>query len=111
MTLLQNQFQFTTHVGLLLQKFELLGYQVSLGEVYRTAEQQHIYFQQGLSKTNNSMHLKRLAIDLNIFKDGKLVKNPKELLFIGQWWNGLDNINRCGIIWGWDIGHFERQVF
>ena len=39
------------------------------GELARTPEQQAIYFKTGRSKTMNSIHLKRCAIDLNFFKD------------------------------------------
>jgi hypothetical protein len=49
-----------------------MGFVVTAGELYRSPEQQEIYHQDRRSKTMDSLHLKRLAIDLNFFKDGKL---------------------------------------
>ncbi len=46
---------------------------VTGGELARTPEQQAIYVKTGRSKTLNSIHLKRCAIDLNFFKDGKII--------------------------------------
>ena len=49
------------------------GFKVTGGELARTPEQQAIYFKTGRSKTMKSIHLKRCAIDLNFFKDGKII--------------------------------------
>lgn len=84
------------------------GYLVTLGEGYRTREQQEIHVKTGRSRTMNSQHMKRLAIDLFFFKDGKLTYDYPEL---GAYWEGLNKKNR----WGGnfrsfpDAPHFERQ--
>ena len=41
------------------------NYQIRLGEAERAQSQQEIYVKQGKSKTSNSMHLKRCAVDLH----------------------------------------------
>jgi hypothetical protein len=60
----------------------------------------------------NSIHLKRCAIDLNFFKDGKLIWDREQLAPIGAYWQSLNPKNR----WGGnfktlvDVPHFERNV-
>ena len=117
MSLREEQSLFAKDVTKLLNKIEELGYEISFGEVLRTTEQQEIYIKTGRSKTNNSMHLKKCAIDLNFFKDGKLVQTPRE---IGRFWESLSEKNRWGGSWRGlietgkstfvDDPHFERQV-
>jgi peptidoglycan L-alanyl-D-glutamate endopeptidase CwlK len=88
---------------------------VTGGELFRTQEQQEIYLKNGKSKTKNSMHLKRCAIDLNIFTmtEGKpiLCTDGDKIKSIGDYWESLDEKNRWGGNWKWkDINHFERSV-
>ena len=76
----------------------------------------------GKSKTMNSYHLKRLAIDLNFFKpvydeDGKLkgytlTWRYEDIKPFGEYWESLNPKNK----WGGnfktfkDTPHFERRV-
>ena len=108
--MIEQQWKFLLDIKELLIEIEQRGFTATGGELWRTPEQQAIYFEKGLSKTKNSMHLKRLALDLNFFKDGKLVNDVKTLKPIGEYWEGLDPINRWGGSWGWDSGHFERHI-
>lgn len=108
MNLGQHQEKFATDVSLLIQEAIMRGYGVRLGEAYRTAEQQEIYVRTGKSKTMNSMHLKKCAIDLHFTKNGSLVY-PAEL---GQFWESLDPLNQAGMFWKRfkDDPHFQRTV-
>jgi hypothetical protein len=108
MTLGQNQQAFARDLVKLLQQAFESGYEVRVGEVLRTPEQQALYMQTGRSKTMNSMHLKKCAADLHFFKDGQLCYPPE----LGKFWESLSpSINR----WGGnfrsfkDEPHFERQ--
>jgi hypothetical protein len=85
---------------------------VSGGELHRTAEQQQIYVKTGRSKTMNSKHLQRLAIDLNFFIDGKLCYDIPKLEHIGKYWESLSPKNSAGMFWRSfkDVPHFERRV-
>lgn len=111
MGLRDEQMAFTADVILLLQKAHELGYEVTLGEVLRPIEMQRLYFQQGKSKTMNSQHLKKLAIDLNLFFSGKLC-TAEQIRPLGTYWESLNSLNR----WGGnfktlvDGPHFERFV-
>lgn len=108
MTLGQNQQAFARDLVKLLQQAFELGYEVRVGEVLRTPEQQTLYVQTGRSMTMNSMHLKKCAADLHFFKDGKLCYPPE----LGGFWENLSpTTNR----WGGnfrnfkDEPHFERR--
>ncbi len=116
MSLVTEQAEFLLHVGELLRKAVESGFTVTGGELYRTPEQQALYLRDGRSKTMNSQHLRRLAIDLNFFQeeaDGslKLVYDTNVLRPLGDFWEGLDPANRWGGNWSnfKDIPHFERQ--
>lgn len=112
MSLVVDQALFLQDVCKLIAYATAQGWTVTGGELYRTPEQQEIYVKTGRSKTMNSNHLKRCAIDLNFFKDGKLVWDRTQLAPIGAYWESLNSKNR----WGGnfkslvDVPHFERNV-
>lgn len=108
MTLGQHQEIFTRQLVKLLAHAVEIGYEVRIGEVLRTPEQQKLYVEAGRSKTMNSRHLKKCAADLHFFKDGKLCY-PVEL---GDYWEALDPLNAWGGHWKnfRDDPHFERSV-
>lgn len=118
MSLVTEQHLFLQDVVRLLQFAWNNGFIVTGGELYRTQEQQKIYVDRGLSKTMNSQHLKRLAIDLHFFKNGRLV-TAKEMEPVGRFWEDCDPKNRWGGNFDkdWskkdnflDAPHFERRV-
>jgi hypothetical protein len=112
MSLSQEQAAFLLDACKLIEYATQVGWTVTGGELYRTPEQQEIYLKTGRSKTMASNHLKRCAIDLNFFKDGKLVWDKTQLAPIGAYWESLHPKNR----WGGnfkslvDVPHFERNV-
>jgi hypothetical protein len=98
MTLGEHQEAFSRDLLRLLLEVQRRGYQVRLGEAMRTEDQQRIYFQTGKSKTMDSMHLKKCAIDLHFTQFG-VISYPPEF---GKFWESLDPLNR----WG---GNFDRD--
>lgn len=112
MSLSKEQAAFLLDACKLIQYATSLGWTVTGGELYRTAEQQAIYFKAGKSKTMQSNHLRRLAIDLNFLRDGDPVWDKAKLADIGAYWESLNPLNR----WGGnfkslpDVPHFERNV-
>lgn len=112
MSLVAEQAAFLKDVVLLLLKAEELGFVVTGGELFRTTEQQQIYVQTGRSKTMNSNHLRRCAIDLNFFKDGKLIYDISILSPLGEYWKSLNDKNDWGGFWKSfkDVPHFERRA-
>tara|TARA_R110000868_G_scaffold153905_3_gene379868 strand:- start:42 stop:404 length:363 start_codon:yes stop_codon:yes gene_type:complete len=103
MTLSEKQANFTYNISKLIQWAFSNGYTLTFGEVYRTKEQQELYVKQGKSKTMNSRHLDRLAVDFNIFKDSVLLNDPKLIQPLGEYWMTLNVSN----VWGndWNRNH------
>ena len=112
MSLAKEQAAFLLDVCKLIQYATDQGWMVTGGELYRTPEQQEIHVKAGRSKTMNSIHLKRCAIDLNFFRDGKLIWDKNQIAPLGAFWERLNPKNR----WGGnfrslvDVPHFERNV-
>ena len=111
MTLGQNQEKFAEDLAKLLNYLIKNNYQIRIGEVERTQAQQQIYIKEGKSKTLNSMHLKRCAADLHIFKDNEWLQSKQELQEIGDYWESLDINNKWGGNFKMfiDNPHFERK--
>ena len=109
MTLGQHQEAFARHVVQLMQKALELGYNIRIGEAQRTEEQQKLYIQQGKSKTMNSMHIKKCAIDLHFTDASGALVYPDVL---GKFWESLDPLNQWGGFWKTfvDKPHFQRTV-
>jgi predicted chitinase/peptidoglycan hydrolase-like protein with peptidoglycan-binding domain len=116
MSLVHEQSRFLLHLAELIRKASELGFLASGGELFRTPEQQALHVKNGRSKTMKSLHLKRLAIDLNFFREApdgtpKLTYEIEELRPLGAFWESLDPANRWGGNWTSlkDVPHFERR--
>lgn len=111
MSLVQEQFQFIQDVAKLVDFCVKYGLVITAGEMYRPPEMQKIYVQTGRSKTMNSRHGMRLAIDLNFFKNGKLIYDIPTLTPVGKYWESLSPKNSAGMFWKSfkDVPHFERR--
>lgn len=112
MSMVSEQNDFLLDVCKLIHFATNNGWKVSGGELYRTDEQQKIYFAQKKTLTMNSNHLRRLAIDINFFKNDKLTYDKDDLAGIGKYWESLNPKNRWGgnfknLI---DTPHFERNI-
>lgn len=101
MSLLQEEF--AQSVALLIQKASQLGYGVTFGEAWRTPEQAKLNAAKG-SGISNSLHTERLAIDLNLFKDGVYITDDEGHSLLGIWWKALGPKYR----WG---GDFKKRDF
>ena len=112
MSAVQEQAAFLLDMCKLIQKATEMGFVVTGGELYRSPEQQQIHVKAGRSKTMNSLHLSRRAVDLNFFKDGKLCYDKHVLAPLGAYWESLHPLNS----WGGngvklvDAPHFSRGV-
>lgn len=103
MTLSEKQRIFTFNIHKLIEWAFKNGFELTFGEVYRTIEQQKIYFDTGRSKTMDSRHIQRLAVDFNIFISGILINDPIKIQPLGEFWITLNTDN----VWGgdWDRNH------
>ena len=117
MSLRKKQSIFAQNVGKLIAFAYENCYELTLGEAQRTIEQQRIYVETGASKTMRSNHLNKMAIDLNVFIDGRLTYEFEDIKPLGDYWESLHPHNRWGGDWnkndkkdGWlDTPHFEMQ--
>ena len=55
----------------------------------------------------NSVHYDRLAIDLNLFKDGVFLDKSTHHLKFGQYWESLHELCRWGGNWDKDSNPFK----
>lgn len=125
-----HQWEFLKDVAKLIVFIERNGHKATAGEMWRSKDQQALYYN-GLSfedgklvnvkkksKAVYSKHQDRLAVDINIFINGKLTYDFYEVKPIGDYWESLSPYNR----WGGDFNkndkkdgfidtpHFERNV-
>jgi len=96
MTLGQKQRKFSLMVAKLIQYIYDSGYEVSLGDAW--AKTGH---------KENSKHYQRLAIDLNLFLEGKYLESTNNHKKFGEYWE-----NVLGGTWGGrfkDGNHYEYK--
>lgn len=89
MTLFQKQVKFVKMLPLLLNKAFELGYDVTLGDAYRDPR---VFGAMGVRQgygESRSNHKQRLAIDLNLFKDGKFLQTTEDHRPLGEWWESI----------------------
>jgi len=110
MSRVSEQAAFLLDACKLIQKAAELGFTVTGGELWRSPEQQAIYVKAGRSKTMNSLHIERRAIDLNFFVDGTPIYDKATIAPLGAYWESLNPLNSWGgngvsIV---DVPHFSR---
>jgi hypothetical protein len=71
------------------------GMELTFGEAWRTPEQAKWNEEQGKG-VSNSLHLERLAIDLNLFVNGKWIKTTEGHRRLGAKWKSLHPDCRWG---------------
>jgi hypothetical protein len=110
MKLSEKQFIFTFNVHKLIEYVYQQGFKASLGECERTPEQAAIYAKQGIG-IKDSLHCKRLAIDLNLFdSNGNYLTDKASYEPFGRYWESLHPLNRFGGNFKRvDLDHFEMQ--
>jgi hypothetical protein len=95
-TLGQKQRQFARLVARLIDKAYELGFEVSLGDAFRDPR---VHGAMGVCKSYshpNSAHKIRLAIDLNLFKDGEFLEQSEDHRPLGEWWEQQHPLARWG---------------
>lgn len=92
MILRQKQSVFARLVALLIVHAYKEGYELTFGEAYRSPEEAERLAKLGLGK-KTSLHISRLAIDLNLFKDGKYLMKTEDHKPLGEFWESLSTKN------------------
>lgn len=78
MKLREKQSKFVRMVALLIQYAYEKGYEITFGDAAAMS-----------GHKNNSCHYIRLAIDLNLFKDGKYLSLTEDHRPLGEFWESL----------------------
>lgn len=111
MTLSAHQRAFTQDIGHLIAYAYSNGLELTFGDAYRNLTTQQDYVRRGLSRTMDSYHLKRLAVDLNLFIEDVYQTSSPPYKPLGDFWKSLNEHN----VWGGDFrglgdaNHFERR--
>ncbi len=94
--LLDRQQLFARMVPRLIDKAHELGYAVTLGDAYRDPR---VFGEIGTKLGYGhpkSGHKQRLAIDLNLFRDGAFLSSTEAHTPLGEWWERQGE----GFAWG-----------
>jgi hypothetical protein len=101
MKLGEKQELFMMLMPMLVGEIFRRGYTCRGGELWRPPEMMALNAQAGRGSLN-SVHGLRLAIDLNLFKDGVWLQKSEDHEPFGIYWEGLHQLCR----WG---GRFKRR--
>ena len=96
MTLGQKQRMFAKLAAQLIQYACAQGYEVTLGDAYRDPR---VHGDMGVKKSYSSASSspkERLAIDLNLFKDGQYLTTSEAHKPLGEYWKSLHPDCRWG---------------
>ena len=78
MTLREKQSKFVAMVALLIQFAYEQGYELTFGDAWATG-----------GHRPNSLHYQRLAIDLNLFREGKYLPATEDHQPLGEFWESI----------------------
>ena len=100
MTLGEKQRRFARCVGELILRAYDLGYEVTLGDAYRDPR---VHGEMGTKAgygRAESNHKVRLAIDLNLFRDGTYLQATEDHRQLGEWWEAHGVEVGLPLAWG-----------
>lgn len=108
MTLGQKQRKFTHMIAQLIEYAYANGYELTFGDSYRDPR---LHGDVGVKKgysSANSLHKSRLAVDFNLFKDGKYLTSSNDHKELGLYWESLHELCRWGGRWN-DGNHYSME--
>lgn len=109
MSLNTKQAAFTYKIASLIVWANDQGYDLIGAELFRTPEQAALYAKQGKG-IKNSVHRKKLALDMFLLKDGKISWDPEDYRPIGEKWKTMhDDARWGGDFPGRDAVHFSFE--
>ena len=82
------QAEFSLLIAKLILHANDLGYQITFGDAFRDKRVTYGH--------PNSTHRKRLAIDLNLFRDGEYLDKTDDHRVLGEWWEKQHPLARGG---------------
>lgn len=109
LSLSRQQQIFAKHIALLILFADSRGYSVTFGDAYRDPRVHGKYGEKLSYASANSEHKRRLAVDLNLFKDGEYLGRTDDHVELGAFWESLDEQNEWGGAWE-DGNHYQRNT-
>jgi len=97
MSLRKKQSEFVFAVSLLICFAYKKGYELTFGDAWSKPEY--------LAHRKNSYHFRRLAIDLNLFKDDKYLITTEDHRLLGEYWESI------GGTWGGRFAHKDGNHY
>lgn len=88
-TLLQKQQDFTLMVANLIEFAYQNGYRLTFGDAYRDPRVHGEVGTKASYSSANSLHKDRLAVDFNLFKDGRFLTSTEDHRQLGEYWESL----------------------
>ena len=81
-----KQKRFAKMLPRLIDKAHELGFEVSIGDVFRDPRVHGIFGVKKGYSAAKSVHKLKLAVDINLFWNGVLVRDTKGHQQLGEWW-------------------------
>ena len=88
-SLRERQSEFASKVPMLINKALELGYEVTLGDAYRDPREHGSFGERKGYGESKSFHKLRLAIDINLYKEGKYLTKTEDHKVLGEYWESL----------------------
>jgi hypothetical protein len=104
-----KQSEFARLVPRLIDKAYELGFEVTLGDAYRDPR---VHGALGVKMGyghSRSAHKQRMAIDLNLFRDGEFLASSDAHKPLGEWWEKQHPLARWGGRFA-DGNHYSFEV-
>lgn len=87
-TLRQKQSRFVLMIAALIEFAYEMGYELTFGQALRSEAEAAANAASGKGIAN-SLHTIKLAIDLNLFKDGAWLKTTEDHRLLGHYWESI----------------------
>lgn len=96
MNLGEKQELFMRLLPRLIDKAHSLGFEIRGGDLFRDKRAHGEFGEKKGYSHKNSCHKLKLAIDLNLFKDGNFITTTKDHKELGEWWEKQNEYCRWG---------------
>jgi len=96
MKLGEKQELFMRLLPRLIDKAHELGFEIRGGDLFRDARVHGAMGEKNSYSAANSCHKLKLAIDLNLFKDGEFIQTTEGHRSLGEWWEQQHELSCWG---------------
>ncbi len=110
MSLGNTQREFSRDIVYLKLHMLAMGYEFTEGDAYRDPRVHGVWGKKTSYSSADSLHKLRLAVDINLFLNGRYLTETKDHKEFGDYWKALHANN----VWGGDFkrkdgNHYERN--